>query len=159
MFQKIINKGTVLGNVIQNINISFFSKYDSQIYINKDINNITFNDVLYIVDSFPDDIKNIIKDIAIKINSIIKPIDILNIQNEDIFIPKNNGNIKKSKKLWEGWLLFLIYMYIHNIQANNIDYEIEIESIKSKLKLLYSDTENDFATVLKHLKCKKTNKN
>ena len=46
MFQKIINKGTVLGNVIQNINISFFSKYDSQIYINKDINNITFNDVL-----------------------------------------------------------------------------------------------------------------
>ena len=156
MFQKIINKGTVLGNVIQNINISFFSKYDSQIYINKDINNITFNDVLYIVDSFPDDIKNIIKDIAIKINSIIKPIDILNIQNEDIFIPKNNGNIKKSKKLWEGWLLFLIYMYIHNIQANNIDYEIEIESIKSKLKLLYSDTENDFATVLKHLKCTET---
>ena len=111
MFQKIINKGTVLGNVIQNINISFFSKYDSQIYINKDINNITFNDVLYIVDSFPDDIKNIIKDIAIKINSIIKPIDILNIQNEDIFIPKNNGNIKKSKKLWEGWLLFLIYYF------------------------------------------------
>lgn len=41
-------------------------------------------------------------------------------------------------------------------KPSNIDYEIEIESIKSKLKLLYSDTENDFATVLKHLKCTET---
>ncbi|MDN5041934.1 hypothetical protein O8C80_01175 [Aliarcobacter butzleri] len=160
MFQRIKNLGTILGGITQKLSFIDNSKeiymFDPNIYINKEVDDIRFNDVLYIVDEFPDDIKNIIIDIAIEINSIIKPIDILNIQNEDIFIPKNNGNIKKSRKLWEGWLLFLIYMYIHNIQVNNIDYEIEIDDIKNKLKLLYSDTENDFATILKHLKCTET---
>lgn len=156
MFQKIINKGTVLGNVIQNINISFFSKYDSQIYIDKDINDITFNDVLYILDSFPEDIKQEINDIAIDIINSITPADIINLQNEELFLPKDSGQIIKSKKLWEGWLLFLIYMQLHNIQPNNSDYEIEIHGIKNKLKVLYSDKENDFARILKHLKCTET---
>lgn len=156
MLQSIFNRGTISGTVIQTLNFSIFRKYDPKIYIDKKIEDITFNDVLYIVDEFPSDIKAIIKPIAISINSTITPKDIYDIQNKDIFIPKNNGKVLISRKLWEGWLLFLIYMQLHNVQLNTENYEINIGNIQTKLKVLYANDENDFSTILHYLKCTET---
>lgn len=156
MIQWIFNRGNISGTVRQNFHFSLFRKHDPEIYIDKKIEEITFNDVFYILDGFPSDIKAIIRPIAITINSTLTPKDILDIQNGDIFIPKNSGKVLISRKLWEGWLLFLIYMQLHNVQLDRKNYRINTDSIKSKLKILYADSENDFSTILHHLKCTDT---
>lgn len=160
MFQRIKNLGTIWGDIKQSFSFIDNRKeiymFDPNIYINKKIDEIRFNDVFYVIDCFPHDIQDIIRDISIEINSTIKPIDIINLQKEDLFLPENSEEVKKSKKLWEGWLLFLVYMKLHDVELNNIDYEIEANGLKNKLKVLYSDIENDFAIILKHLKCSET---
>jgi len=156
IFQSIFNKGTISGTIRQTLSIAIFRKYDPEIYIDKKIEEITFNDVFYIIDEFPSDIKAIIQPIAITINSTLTPKDILKIQNGDIFIPKNSGKVLISRKLWEGWLLFLIYMQLHNVQLDTENYGLNTDNIKTKLKILYADSENDFSTILHHLKCTET---
>lgn len=156
MFQKIINKGTVNGGIRQYFSFMFWRSYDPDIYLDKKIEQITFNDVLYVIDEFPHDIQTIIKPIAIAINSKIKPIDIVNIQQNEIYIPSNSGQVEKSKKLWEGWLLFLIYLCLHDSDIDRKNYEINREDLKANLKILYADTENNFSTILHHLICTDT---
>ena len=118
MFQRIKNLGTIWGDIKQSFSFIDNRKeiymFDPNIYINKKIDEIRFNDVFYVIDCFPHDIQDIIRDIAIEINSTIKPIDIINLQKEDLFLPENSEEVKKSKKLWEGWLLFLVYMKLHD---------------------------------------------
>ncbi|MBN2816040.1 MAG: hypothetical protein JXQ67_05105 [Campylobacterales bacterium] len=138
------------------MNFTLFRKYDPEIYIDKNIEDITFNDVLYIVDEFPNDLQIIIRPIAIGINANIKPKEILNIQKQDIFIPDNSGQVEKARKLWEGWLLFLIYMQLHDIEIKNENYDISTGVIEAKLKMLYADGESDFSSILHHLKCTET---
>lgn len=154
MGQVVDNHGTILGGIRQKIDFALVKilKYDPNIYIDKDIKDIIFNDFLYVIDEFPDEIKSILNIIAISINSKIAPIDIIKMHDRKLYTPEQSGKIEKSKKLWEGWLLFLIYLEINNSSITNNEYTINLNvDTNASLKLLYADNEKSFSTTINHL--------
>lgn len=162
-----IEKIVTIDNVEQDVKIDAKNAGPITVIVDKTkqktLDELTLNDFSKILDEFPQHIQNILKPFSSSINAKVTPKEIYEEYQKHLFTPTDSSNEITSVQLWEGWLLFLIYVHLSNPAVSLGNYSISIDNQKMEIEFLYNKSNKNFSNLIHDLlastkyKAKKSN--
>ena len=114
----------------------------------KKLDEITFDDFNSVLNEFEANIQSLLLPLSSTINSTFFPYSICETYGKCMFIPEISYSNVCQKSLWEGWLLFLIYLHILKPTISLGNYLIEIDGKELKIDFLYNETNKRFSDLI-----------
>ena len=112
------------------------------------VERLTFNDYNSVLSEFEPNIQKLFNIISATINTSFKPCDILKEHGENMFIPAKKPKNINTKSLWEGWLLFLIYLHLLKPNVSLGNYIINIDDKETRINFLFNEQDKRFSDLI-----------
>lgn len=148
-----IEKVTTVENINGTLNVD---AKDSNVTVivagkkEKKLEDLTFDDFSAVLDEFPENIQKLLRPLSSTINTKFTPKEIYEQHGAQLFLPEETLN-NVSPQLWEGWLLFLIYIYTSNPSVNLGNYTVAVNENQIGIEFLYNEENKKFSSLIHDL--------
>lgn len=112
------------------------------------IEKLTFSDFNSVLNEFEPNIQKLLSPLSSTISSSFMPSNIFKVHDEKMFIPEKHPKEVSNKSLWEGWLLFLIYLYLLKPNISLGDYIVNIDGKEIKVDFLFNEENKRFGDLI-----------